>query len=411
MIKLTIADRAKHVYVAGMTGMGKSTLIHHMVYQDIKNGSGVCVIDPKGDLVNQLIHWIPENRVEDTIYLDLETPIPIDFMSYNTPDEKEVLVGDLIYIIERHTEGAPRMTSILRDLIYTLLDAGGCSFLDMYYFLWNKTARMKILTRVKDQDLKQRWTDRFPTPKEIDPIYSRMTMFLRTPSLKTIFGTKKPKLVVEDAMNSRKILLVNLGGVGESRSFYGSLLVSKIQQAAFRRHRVAENKRIPFLLYVDEFQNFQTSSFDHILSMARGYKLYLTLANQGTYQLDERIRKAIFANVSNYIVFRIGDEDTKHFRAIAKPNHHEMLASLPQYHALFKIGGQYALVKRIQPPAPFKEKSFAEIIRKRTIKLYSCVPPTDALASKEDLIPPSAPLRRPNGQTNRASKTCSKADR
>src|SRR5450759_212543 len=133
MIKRTIADRAKHVYVAGMTGMGKSTLIHHMVYQDIKNGSGVCVIDPKGDLVNQLIHWIPENRVEDTIYLDLETPIPIDFMSYNTPDEKEVLVGDLIYIIERHTEGAPRMTSILRDLIYTLLDAGGCSFLDMYY--------------------------------------------------------------------------------------------------------------------------------------------------------------------------------------------------------------------------------------------------------------------------------------
>ncbi|HET9409262.1 MAG TPA: DUF87 domain-containing protein [Candidatus Sulfotelmatobacter sp.] len=394
--------RPLHFFLPGMSGYGKSTTIHAMAYQDIKLGRGVCVIDPKGDLVNQLIHWIPENRVEDTIYLDLDTPIPIDFMRH-TDQDKEVLVGDLIYILEKNTANKQRMTAILRDLIVTLLGVPDTTFLDIYYFLVNKRRRDEILLKLRDQDLKDRWRDRFPGEKEIDPILSRMTTIIRTDSLRAIFGMPNAKLNIEDCMNSRnsrKIILVNLGGIGESRHIYGSLLVTKIQQAAFKRHSQKDSERVPFFLYVDEFQNFQTSSFNQILLMARGYKLYLHLASPTIYELDDKVRSAIFSAVTNYIVFCVSADDTKHFRAIAKPYDHEQLASLPRHYALYKIGNAPAEIRRTPQPPPFKETSFAEIIRKRTIEHYSCAVPKNKLVSPEEERITGSPRRftRQDGQ-------------
>jgi hypothetical protein len=290
-LELPYKVRDRHIFIPGMTGHGKSTLIHAMAYQDIKNGAGVCVIDPKGDLVKQLRHWIPKERVADTVYLDLDTPIPLDFMSYSSPDAKEALVGDLKYILTRgeSTEHAPLMNAILEDLIYTLLGANEnpniplerkATFIDIYDFLENEERRAEILRYVTNPRLKRRWDKDLPNPKDRRPVISRMTPFVNSKSLSTILGTPNPKLNIADFMNNRKIVLVDLGGVGESKMLYGSLLISRIQQAAFGRHNIPKEKRVPFFLYVDEFENFQTSSFHKIISQARGYKLCLTVGCQ-----------------------------------------------------------------------------------------------------------------------------------
>jgi len=425
--------RSQHVYIAGKTRHGKSTLIHAMAYQDIKRGSGVCVIDPKGDLVSSLINWIPEKRVPDTILLDFVTPVPLDFMSYKTDDEKEVLVGDLIYILDRFTQHAPRMTAILRDLTYTLLDAGNCTFLDIYRFLVDGDRRRDILKRVKDADLRRRWNDRFPTQDSLEPILSRMTTFVRTPSLRAIFGATSPKLNIEEAMNSRKVILVNLGGLSESKILYGSLLVSKIQQAAFRRHAIREQNRVPFLLYVDEFQNFKTSSFDQILSVAGGFKLCLTLAHQFVDQIDEQTRHAILGNVSTFFLFRLHDNSARYFKgeipSLAKekvwkrsPESGEMewmdrprsfdpsqLTTLPPGRCLYRAvdGSAKFITTPLPPPEP--KHSFAEIIKKRTKELYSCALPVEYLVSKEEEIRPSAPPKRLHGAHHRPAKKDSAA--
>ena len=382
--KLPYKIRDRHIFIPGATGQGKSTLIHFMVCQDIKNGAGVCVIDPKGDLVKQLIHWIPENRVEDTIYLDLNTPIPLDFMSYSNPDAKDALVGDLKYILTRgeSTEHAPLMNAILDDLIYTLFDANDnpkipaelrATFIDIYEFLENEERRKEILHFVTDAKLKRKWLNDFPNPKDRRPVISRMTPFVRNKSLLTLLGTPEPRLNIADCMNNRKVLLVDLGGVSSAKIVYGSLLVSRIQQAAFARHSIPKEKRIPFFLYVDEFENFQTSSFDKIISQARGYRLCLTVGCQWLSQLRKEIEDALFT-VSTYLIFALTEKDSKKFKALMRPYDTDALVGLRQGEAFYIINKKSPILVRTPPPAPHTSKvgrkSFAKEIIENTVQKY-----------------------------------------
>lgn len=377
--------RNQHVYIPGKTRHGKSTLIHAMAYQDIMNGAGVCVIDPKGDLVSSLVQWIPESRKDDCIYLSPKTPVPINFLDYQDDDEKETLVGELKYVVTRgmSAESAPLMDAIITDLIWTLLSARDNpkmpvdlkpTFLDIYNFLSDPDRSKVIRDFVTDPALRKRW-DTWPHPKECAPTLTRMTPFIRNPSLRKLFDCPEPELNIADIMDKRKILLVDLGGISESTKIFATLLIAKMKQAAFRRAAIPESKRIPFFLYVDEFKFFQTSDFEEILSFAGGYGLRLTLANQFIGQLDSNIRQSIFGNVGTFILFCLSADDARYFKHIADGVLDANLPHLPKYKAFYSIAGQPRMVKPTPapPPAPKPDQvARAEYIRNRTLSLYSC---------------------------------------
>ena len=389
------AIRNQHIYVPGKTRHGKSTLFHAMAYQDIKNGAGVCVIDPKGDLVTSLLNWIPESRKDDCIYIDPNNPVPIDVLDYANPREKQTLIGELKYVITRgvSTENAPLMNSMLNDVIYTILDANEnglvpkATFLDIHDFLAFKTRRDKIMKYVKSERYLERWNEaNFPTAKERQPMLTRMNDYVTSDYLTKIFGCPEPALNVARLMDEKKILLVNLGGVDEPTKIFATLLIAKIRQAAFRRNNIPESQRIPFHLYVDEFEFFQTSDFDQILSFSGGYGLRLTLANQFIGQLDSNIRNSVLGNVGTFIVFCLSPGDAHHFKHILPPppfwakylpDHpadEVKIENLPKYKCLYAIAGQEPFVDESPaPPPPLNGRAtFAEYIRSRTLDRYSC---------------------------------------
>jgi hypothetical protein len=378
--------------------------MHRMVYQDIQNGAGVTVIDPKGDFVPDLLNWIPEHRRDDVIYLTLENPLPLQFLDYKKPDEREALLGEVKYLITKGAgpEHAPLMNSIIIKLFYTLLDYNEnpatkpedrATLLDMHYFLSNEARQKQIAAGLRNRDLIAHWRDSFPNAKDRAPTLIRMDPFIYSDSLRKIFGCANPKLSVSWVMDNRKILLVGIGGVSEVKQMFGTILLAKIQQVMFRR--AAENipvrARIPHFLYVDEMQNCQTAKFDELLSMAGGYGLRLCLANQFLYQLDEKIKRSILGNVSSFIIFAMDHAETGAFKAIAHPYDHTEIAKLPQYRALFKIAQEPEASFHNTlppPPEPTKEQMFwADSIRKRTIEQYACPPrqePAPDLESKLD---------------------------
>lgn len=388
--------RDQHVYVPGKTRHGKTTMLHRMIVGDIWNWAGVTVLDPKGDLVRSLLDYIPPHRKDDCIYLDLDSPVPLDFMGFKGDREKEDLVGDLKYIIEKGDTTLTRADAILEDLCYTLLAIPDASFIDIYRFFRHEERKREILDALKplDQELWDRWNKEFPTPTEWKPIASRINKFWRNPSLRSIFGDPHPHLRISEVMDGRKILLVNLGGAGESKSIYGSILVSKFLQAAKRRHNVPVQKRIPHFFYIDEFEYFQTSSFAEIFSLAGGYGLRLTVGNQFIGQLDEMVRRSIFGNAGTFIVFKIG-EDVNLFKNVAYPYDPDELARLPKYQAMYKIGDRQPIFKWTQDqlPKPSHVSFAAEIIEatsarygtKRAVDNTGCPQPKTMVQSKEDV--------------------------
>jgi hypothetical protein len=375
------ALRDKHVYIAGKSGHGKSTLLHAQAYQDIRNGKGVCVIDPSGDLVNKLIHWIPRERVDDCIYLDTRNPVPIDFFSYRDAREKEILTDDIILLFD--APNAPRMRGILRKLIPTLFEVNEnprtppdlrTSFLDIYNFFVVKRRKDEILKYVSKERYDY-WQENFPRPDAIEPITYRMAPFTESPTLRTIFGTPDAKLNIWDAMQSGKVLLVNID-INETDKIFGTMLVSKIQQAAFRRRDLPEAERKPFCLYVDEFENYQTSAFDVILSQGRKFQLWLTLSHQWVSQLNEKIRDAVFGTVSTFILFRLSSQDALRFRDelgddAGREPYSKMLTRLPEYEALYRIGKEPIRICSIPSPPPYKTDSYANEIRQNTLARYA----------------------------------------
>jgi hypothetical protein len=369
--------RSRHVYIAGATQHGKSTFIERMALADIEHGHGLCILDPKGDLVKSILHKIPRQRADDTILLEASNPVPIDFMGWDTEQERQTLAADIFQTFLQFSTmtAGDQWLSVLRAVIYTLLDAQGCSFLDINTILVNEEKRRAMLSRVTNPDILDYWALEFPQLKKDapQPIITRMKQFTFTPPLKTLLGSADAALNIFDCMETRKILLVDLTGVGKSNgNLIGQLLVSKIQQAAFRRESQPRSKRVPFFLYADEFQNFQTSAFDTILSEAGGYKLCLTLANQGLYQLEPKIKDAIFTNVTGgWIVFHIDEKDVLNFKLKAQPLDAEHLASLPPHTAFIKIGNDEPAILKTPPPVVAQGPSCADYIRKRTMELYA----------------------------------------
>lgn len=316
-------DRRRHMYLIGKTGMGKSTTMENMIIQDIRAGRGVGLVDPHGELVEKILDYIPSHRINDVVYLnpaDMDYPIAFNILENVDPNYKHLVASGLMGVFTKIWENlwSARMEYILNNCILALLDSPGNTLLGINRLLVDKTYRKKIVEKVKDPVVKSFWVDEYSNYNErfrteaIAPIQNKVGQFLSSSIIRNIVGQPKSTIHMREIMDNKKILLLNLskGRIGEDNSrLLGAMIIVKLQLAAMSRIDVLEPEREDFYLYVDEFQNFATSSFAEILSEARKFRLNLILAHQYIEQLDDNVKASIFGNIGTLIVFRVGSVD------------------------------------------------------------------------------------------------------
>ncbi len=349
-------DRQRHMYVIGKTGMGKSVLLENMIYSDIMNGQGLCMVDPHGDSAELIVDCVPKERINDVIYFnpaDLENPIAFNVLEKVDSRYRHLVASGLVGVFKKiwADSWGPRLEYILRNTILALLDHPESTLLGVNRMLVDKEYRKKVLSKVQDPVVKMFWQDEFTKYNDkflteaIAPIQNKIGQFLSTSLIRNIVGQVKSTIDLRGIMDDGKILILNLskGRIGEDASaLLGAMMITKIQLAAMSRVDVPESERRDFYLYVDEFQNFATESFANILSEARKYHLCLTVAHQYIGQLEiggnTVVRDAIFGNVGTMVSFRVGAGDAEFLvKEYAPKFEEEDLVNLPKYNVYLKL--------------------------------------------------------------------------
>lgn len=345
-------DRLRHIYCIGKTGMGKSTLLQNMARSDILRGNGLAVIDPHGDVAEELLKNIPKERQSDVIYVNpanMDAPLAFNPLHAIHPNYHHLVASGLVSTFRKvwSDSWGPRLEYILRFSILTLLCYPHATLLDIQPLLTDVKFRNDVLSYVRDEHIHAFWRNEFdkysPSLRNeaITPILNKTGLFISSLPLRKIVGQKTSSFRMQRILDDGKILIVNLskGKIGEDAcALMGSMLVTSMQLAAMHRANVSEHKRRPFYLYIDEMHSFITLSFADILSESRKYKLSLFLTHQYIEQLSEPVRNAIFGNVGTLITFRLGAEDAS---AIAKefyPTFSEQdMVNLPAYNMYLKL--------------------------------------------------------------------------
>ncbi|HHE76452.1 MAG TPA: DUF87 domain-containing protein [Candidatus Parcubacteria bacterium] len=352
------ADRRQHMYVIGKTGVGKTSLLKNMAFQDIKRGEGLGVIDPHGEFAEEILDNIPSYRINDVVYFNpADTDYPVSFNALEVPDPKykHLVASGLMSAFTKIWANvwSARMEYILANCILALLDTPGTTLLGILRMLNDKNYRQKIVNNVKDPVVKSFWLNEYEEwdnryrNEAIAPIQNKVGQFLNVSLIRNIVGQTNSTIDVSKIMNEGKILIMNLskGRIGEDNSsLLGAMMITKIQLAAMERVRIPIEERRDFYLYVDEFQNFVTQSFANILSEARKYRLNLIMAHQYIAQLtaedntNTEVRDAVFGNVGTLVSFRIGAADAEFLEKEFYPEFTaEDLVNLPNYHIYLKL--------------------------------------------------------------------------
>lgn len=345
-------DRRRHMYLVGKTGMGKSTILENMIVEDIRAGKGVAVVDPHGDLAEKVIQYIPNNRVNDIVYVnpaDMEYPIAFNVVEHVEPHLRHLVASGLLGVFQKlwADSWGPRLEYILRNAILAVLDYPGSTLLAVTRMLSDKKYRKKVVDNIKDPVVKSFWVNEFAgyndkfAAEAVSPIQNKVGQFLSSSLIRNIVGQVKSSIDMRKVMDEGKILIMNLskGRIGEDNSaLLGAMMITKIQLAAMSRVNMPEKERKDFYLYVDEFQNFATDSFASILSEARKYRLNLVLAHQYIEQLGEKVKPAIFGNVGTFIIFRVGAADAEELEPEFSPTFTaEDIVNLPKYEIYIKL--------------------------------------------------------------------------
>ena len=382
-------DRRRHVYIIGKTGMGKTALIKNMAIQDIQEGKGIGFVDPHGEAAEELLDYIPQERINDVIYFnpaDLGHPISFNVMEQVSFEYRHLVAAGLMGVFKKIWPDvwSARMEYILNNTILALLEYPGSTLLGVNRMLSDPDFRKKVVDNVTDPVIKSFWVieyARYNQRYEVEAagaIQNKIGQFISNPLVRNIIGQVKSSIDMRDAMDKEKILILNLskGRIGEDNStLLGALLITKIQLAVMSRVDIPEEKRKDFYLYVDEFQNFATESFVNILSEARKYRLCLNLANQYISQMEEEVRDAVFGNVGTIIDFRVGAEDAEFLEKEFSPEFtaHD-LVNLAKYDIYLKlmidgVAGRPFSAKTL-PPFPMPKTSSREKIIKVSQEKY-----------------------------------------
>ncbi|MFA5086514.1 MAG: CxxC-x17-CxxC domain-containing protein [Candidatus Paceibacterota bacterium] len=345
-------DRRRHVYIVGKTGMGKTELLKNMVIQDIRNGNGVGFVDPHGEASEEILKFIPKERIEDVVYInpaDIEHPIAFNIMEDVDAEYRHLIAGGLMGVFKKIWPDvwSSRMEYILNNAILALLEIPGSTLLGVNRLLSDTEWRAEIIEKVKDPVVKAFWNkefSRYSQRYEVEAtaaIQNKIGQFISSPLVRNIIGQEKSTIDIRKIMDEKKILIMNLskGRIGEDSSrLLGALLITKLQLAAMSRVDISEKDRNDFVLYIDEFQNFSTDSFANILSEARKYRLSLILAHQYINQMEEKVRDAVFGNVGTMITFRIGAEDGEFLEKEFSPEFYTHdLVNLPKQNIYVKL--------------------------------------------------------------------------
>lgn len=356
-IRLSTNDRRRHAYIIGQTGTGKSKMLENLAFQDMMDGKGFAFIDPHGDSAEELLGMVPKERVEDVIYFspgDMEMPIGLNLFEFDNPDQQDFLIQESIAMLYKlydpgHTGiVGPRFESWFRNAALTVMsDPGGSSFLDVQQVFIDQAFADEKIKYVQNRMVLDFWNKEMAQTSESSKgemlgwFASKFGAFLGNEMMRNIIGQTKSGFDIREIMDNKKILLVNLskGKTGELNSqLLGMMFVMKFQAAAMGRADIPEAERTDFSLYVDEFQNFATDSFESILSEARKYRLSLILANQFMTQLTDKIREAIIGNIGTVVAGRIGITDAEILQKKFAPTFDaEDLTKLPNFKTITSV--------------------------------------------------------------------------
>ncbi|MEK7605049.1 MAG: type IV secretion system DNA-binding domain-containing protein [Patescibacteria group bacterium] len=324
------SDRQRHMYIIGKTGTGKSEFLKQSIMQDIKNGEGLAVIDPHGDLIEDILMLMPPERAEDVILFDpadVEQPMGFNMLEAHTEQQRHLVVTSVIGLMYKLFDPnktgiiGPRFEHAVRNAMLTCMYQPGATFMEVVRALTDQNFVQELLPKVEDPVIRRYWTDQiaqtsdFHKSEVLDYIVSKFGRFVTNKMIRNIIGQSESAFNFREAMDTKKILLINLskGKIGEENSsFLGLVLVPKILVAAMSRQDMPMEDRKDFFLYVDEFQNFATPDFAQILSEARKYRLNLIVANQFVGQMEEEVKNAIFGNVGTICSFRVGVTDANY---------------------------------------------------------------------------------------------------
>ena len=348
-------DRRRHMYIIGKTGTGKTEFLKQMIMQDIKNGEGVGVVDPHGDLIEDILQMIPPERAEDVILFDpadTQRPLGFNMLDAGTEQQKHLAVSSIIGLMYKLFDPnktgiiGPRFEHAIRNAMLTCMYTPGATFIEVVRALTDAKFVQQLLPLVEDPIIRRYWTDQiaqtsdFHKSEVLDYIVSKFGRFVTNKLIRNIIGQSQSSFDFRDVMDNQKILLVNLakGKIGEENSsFLGLILVPKILISAMSRQDLPMDQRKDFFLYVDEFQNFATPDFAQILSEARKYRLNLTVANQFIGQMEEEVKNAIFGNVGTLATFRVGVTDANYLQHEFQPTFNEAdLINIDRFNAYMR---------------------------------------------------------------------------
>lgn len=334
-------DRRRHMYIIGKTGTGKTEFLKQMIIQDIRNGEGVGVVDPHGDLIEDLLQMVPPERAEDVILFDpsdTTRPMGLNMLEADTEEEKHYVVSSIVGLMYKLYDPnktgiiGPRFEHAIRNAMLTVMSKPGSTFIEVVRVLTDAKFVQELMPYVQDPIVRRYWTDQiaqtsdFHKSEVLDYIVSKFGRFVTNKTMRNIIGQSESAFNFRDVMDNKKILFVNLskGKIGEENSsFLGLILVPKILVAAMARQSMPMEQRNDFFLYVDEFQNFATPDFAQILSEARKYRLDLIVANQFIGQMEEEVKNAIFGNVGTLSAFRVGVTDANYLQHEFQPTFNE----------------------------------------------------------------------------------------
>jgi hypothetical protein len=320
---LSADDLRQHLYIIGKSGTGKTTLLFNLILQAIEAGQGVGVIDPHGDLAEELLDHIPRHRIEQTVYFNpADTEHPIGFNVLRSRGAPHLVASGIVGALKSiwRDSWGPRLEYILYAAVAALLECDNVSLLGLQRMLSDSRYRAWVVKQVKDPMVRSFWVNEFEgyerkfLQEAVAPIQNKVGQLLMSPVMRNILGQVRSTIDARFMMDDGRIFIANLakGKLGEDKSnLLGALLVTQFQLAAMSRADVPQGERPDFRLFVDEFQSFTSDSFTSILSEARKYRLGLTLAHQYLEQVRPEIRQAVFGNVGSLIAFRVGQSDAE----------------------------------------------------------------------------------------------------
>lgn len=381
-------DRFRHFYIIGQTGTGKSSIIQLMARQDLHQGKGICVVDPHGSLIDDLLPYIPRHRADDVIYFnpaDTERPMGLNLLEGKTPEERDLIALDAMnMMVKMYGEEifGPRIQDYFRNGCLTLMEdeeEGGAITDLVRLFTDDEWGKYKV-SKVKNPIVKSFWENQMAKTgqrekQEMIPYFAaKFGQFVTNTLMRNIVGQTKSSFDIADCMNTNKIVLMNLskGLIGDINStLLGMIVVNKIQVAAMRRQRMEKEARKDFFLYIDEFQNFVTPSIESILSEARKYRLGLILAHQYIDQLEKEsklagsvsLKGAIFGNVGTMMMYKVGPQDAEvTVKEMAPVFSEQDLVNMDAFKGAMKlcIDGQPSRPFSIEVPRPWTDTTYAK---------------------------------------------------